>query len=57
MFVSHVSGLFLKLIYQGAGTVVQLVLLKFSMVRPYFFLKNIIKVVDNVDALTVVVPT
>ena len=31
MFVSPVSGLFLKLIYHRAGTVVHLLLLKFSM--------------------------
>ena len=33
MFVSTVSGLFLKLIYHGAGMVVHLLLLKFSMVQ------------------------
>ena len=31
IFVSAVSGLFLKLICHGAGTVVHLLLLKFSM--------------------------
>ena len=33
-FVSAVSGLVLKLIYHRAGTVVHLLLLKFSMIQP-----------------------
>ena len=32
-FVSAVSGLYLRLIYHGAGTLVHLLLLKFSMTR------------------------
>jgi len=33
LFISAVSGLFLKLIYHGDGMVVHLLLLKFSVVR------------------------
>ena len=40
IFGSVVSGLFLKLIYHGAGMVLHLLILKFSMVEPIDIYKN-----------------